>query len=183
MRVRDVLRFPASPSFQKRVGAYAEIMRIWLQVNERVLMLELFDIHRPADAVLAGGAPKLTHRNFQGLFRSDDAAPGHRQRLTRLVAEDEIWHYAFYVKRPVDVMELHAEWKALAAHNSNYVLPYAAPVHNQHDGSFHTKIIHRARPGVHRRELEFVTQCAPTQVAGSISTTPRLSALGSPPSR
>src|SRR5690242_20270924 len=29
MRVRDCLRFPASPAFQKRVGAYTEIMRIW----------------------------------------------------------------------------------------------------------------------------------------------------------
>src|SRR5207249_2675393 len=118
MKVRNFLRFPASPAFQQRVGAYAEIMRIWLQLDERVLMLELFDISRAADSVLAS-APKLTHRSFKGLFRDDGPGSGHQQRLDRLFASDEIWHYAFHVKRPADVMELHTEWQTLVAGNSD----------------------------------------------------------------
>jgi hypothetical protein len=159
MRVSGFTRFPASQQFQRRVGAYTEIMRIWLQVNERTLMLELFDIQRPADAMLAA-APKLTHRNFNGLFRPEDSTPTHKESLGRLFAGDEIWHYALFVKQPSDVVSLHAELEALAAGNSEYALPYAAPVHNQNDDSFHTKVIHNVQPDGPRLELEFVTQYA-----------------------
>jgi hypothetical protein len=155
MKVKDYLRFPASPAFQKRVGAYTEIMRIWLEVNDRTLMLELFDIHRPVDAELASGALPVKHRNFQGLF--SDPVPGHADRMARLFGDDDIWHYALHVRRPAEVTELHAELQALAAHDSTYFLPYAAPVHNPHDGSFHTKVVHRAGSGG-RMELEFVTR-------------------------
>ena len=157
MRVKDYLRFPASPAFQNRVGAHTEIMRIWLEVNDRTLMLELFDIHRPVDTELASGALPVKHRNFQGLF--SDPVPGHADRMARLFGEDEIWHYALHVHRPAEVSELHSELQALAAHNRSYFLPYAAPVHNPHDGSFHTKVIHRvgSRGGA-RMELEFVTR-------------------------
>jgi hypothetical protein len=157
MRVKDFLRFPASPAFQKRVGAYTEIMRIWLEVNDRTLMLELFDIHRPVDEELASGALPVKHRNFQGLF--SDPAPGHAERMARLFRDDEIWHYALHVARPADVTEVHAELQVLAGQDSSYFLPYTAPVHNPHDGSFHTKIVHRA--GLQgRMELEFVTRFA-----------------------
>jgi len=156
IRVKDVLRFPASPAFQKRVGAYTEIMRIWLQVNDRTLMLELFDIHRPIDAGLSSGALPVKHRNFQGLF--SDPAPGHAERMARLFGDDEIWHYALHVRGTADVNELQAELQQLAGRDSRYFLPYAAPVQNLHDGSFHTKIVHRrAEPGKNRMELEFVT--------------------------
>lgn len=154
MRIRDYLRFPASSAFQKRVAAPAEIMRLWLDVEGQVLMLELFDIYRPVDPVLAN-SPKPTHRNFHGLFRPEGSAASHPQRLTRLFAGDEIWHYAFHVALPEDVRELHAELQLLAAVHSKYFLPYAEPVHNEHDRSFHTKIIRR---GSARLELEFVTQ-------------------------
>jgi hypothetical protein len=155
MRVKDYLRFPASPAFQKRVGAYTEIMRIWLQVNDRALMLELFDIHRAVDAELASGGLPVKHRNFQGLFA--DPVPGHRERMARLFGDDEIWHYALHVRRPADVTELHAELQELAERESGYFLPYTAPVHNPHDGSFHTKVVHRAGGATGRMELEFVT--------------------------
>ena len=158
MEVREFLRFPASPAFQKRVGAYAEIMRIWLQVNGRDLMLELFDIHRPADSVL-DAAPKLTHRNFHGLVQDEDpAADGHPERVLRLFSDDEIWHYALYAKRPADVSELHADLQTLAAREAGFFLPYAAPVHNPHDDSFHTKIVRQPSPTGGRMELEFVTK-------------------------
>jgi hypothetical protein len=155
MRVRHFLRFPASPAFQKRVDAYTEIMRIWLDVNDRTLMLELFDIHRPVDSDLAAGALPVKHRNFQGLF--SDPVPGHTERMERLFGDDDIWHYALHVRRPADVTELHAELEALARRDSLYFLPYAAPVHNPHDGSFHTKVVHRASGSAGRMELEFVT--------------------------
>jgi len=57
MRLRDFLRFPASEAFQRCVAAPAEIMRIWLEVNGRTLMRELFDIFRPTDPPLAA-APR-----------------------------------------------------------------------------------------------------------------------------
>ncbi len=155
MRVRDRLRFPASAAFQQRVGAYTEILRIWLEADDTVLMLELFDIHRPADSVLRD-APRPIHRNFHGLFR--DPETEHGRRLNRLFETDPIWHYALYVKGPADVLELHSQLQALAASNSNYVLPYGAPVYNRHDLSFHTKIVKPANEMATRLELEFVTQ-------------------------
>lgn len=156
MRVKEYMRFPASPAFQGRVGAYTEIMRIWLQVDERTLMLELFDIHRPADPVLSSEL-KLTHRNFHGLFRKEDLTTGHQQRLETLFAKDPIWHYALHVKNPDCVSKLHQEWQALAAEDSSYFLPYTAPVHNRYDDSYHTKLV-RMHPGGRRLELEFVTK-------------------------
>lgn len=156
MKINDFLRFPASPSFQNRVGAYAEIMRIRIQVDERLLMLELFDIHRPADAAI-NGRPATTHRSFEGLFRFDDSAAGHQERVARLFASDAIWHYAFYVKRAQDVERFHAEWQALAQENSAYSMAYPAPVKNPYDHSLHTKIIHRKGADGARLELEFVT--------------------------
>jgi len=155
MRVRNFVRFPASPAFQKRVGAFTEIMRIWLEVGDRILMLELFDIHRPADSFLES-APKLTHRNFHGLFRHEDA-DAHDARLASLFAGDAIWHYAFCVRKPSDVIALHTELQTLAAGDPRYVMPYAAPIHNLYDNSFHTKIIKNRDDPALRLEFEFVT--------------------------
>ena len=47
--VRKILRFPASQAFQNRVNAFTEILRIWVEMDGRQFMLELFDIHRPVD--------------------------------------------------------------------------------------------------------------------------------------
>ena len=154
MQIRDYMRFPASLAFQKRVAAPAEIMRLWLDVEGQVLMLELFDIHRPANPVTAE-SPKPTHRNFHSLFRPEGTAASPPRGLSRLFAGDEIWHYAFHVGLPEDVRELHTELQRLASVQSGYFLPYAEPVHNEHDRSFHTKIVRHE--GV-RLELEFVTQ-------------------------
>ena len=156
MRIRDYLRFPASAAFQCRVGAYTEIMRIWLDVDGRELMLELFDIQRPCGDSIAD-APKLVHRNFNGLFHLDDFLNGHDKRVSDLFASDEIWHYAFSVNNPRDVLELHAEWQELAARHSDFFVPYAEPVDNPHDRSFHTKVIRRSGRAETRKELEFVT--------------------------
>lgn len=156
MRVGNYLRFPASAAFQCRVGAYTEIMRIWLEVNDRELMLELFDIQRPSCDSMAG-APKLAHRSFQGLFQQDSRVNGHDKRVVDLFASDEIWHYALYVRDAQDVVYLHSHWQELASRHSCFHVPYAAPVHNPHDRSFHTKVIRGAKLGGSRKELEFVT--------------------------
>jgi hypothetical protein len=161
MRIKDFIRFPASPAFQRRVAAPAEIMRIWIETREQVLMLELFDIHRSADSMLAA-APPITHRNFNGLFRAhdeqNDGGTGHEQRLAHLFGPDQTWHHALYVKRPADVIDIHAGLQKLQADCNDYLLPYNEPVHNPHDDSFHTKIIRQARPLEGRLEIEFVTQ-------------------------
>lgn len=154
LQVNEFLRFPASAAFQKRVGAYTEIMRIWIQVDGRALMLELFDIHRPVDAFLADGAPKLTHRNFDCLLTHDNLAARNYQRFAHLFNPDEIWHYAFSFQNAADVRQLHRDLQALAARDATYVLPYQAPVENRGDGSLHTKIINVQN----KLELEFVTQ-------------------------
>lgn len=159
MRVKSFMRFPASAAFQQRVAAYTEIMRIWLEVNERTLMLELFDIHRPVDDKITAGLVEITHRNFDGLFL--DPVPGHERRMARLFGADAIWHYALHVKTPADVLDLQSEFEALAGSNTEYFLPYTAPVHNQHDHSFHTKIVRRANAAGRRMELEFVTEYHP----------------------
>jgi hypothetical protein len=97
----------------------------------------------------------VKHRNFQGLF--SDPVPGHADRMARLFGDDEIWHYALHVRAAADVNELHAELQILAARDAAYFLPYTAPVHNPHDGSYHTKVVHRAANGAGRMEVEFVT--------------------------
>lgn len=154
MAVREYLHFPASRAFQLRVGAPAEIMRIWLEVDDRVLMLELFDIQRPADSVMES-APPPTHRNFHPLFVQSES--GHSERLGRLFADDPIWHYAVQANSPADVVELHAELAAAAERSPGIRMAYLAPVHNKHDASFHTKVIREATESAPRLELEFVT--------------------------
>lgn len=155
LQISDVLRFPASPQFQQRVGAYTEIMRIWIQVEGRRLMLELFDMHRPVDNFLDAGRPKLTHRNFDCLVTRKKVLAEDTRRSAQLFNTDSIWHYAFHVQMD-DVMQLHADLQALAAQDATYLLPYQAPVHNPGDGSFHTKIINQ-KIG---QELEFVAHDA-----------------------
>lgn len=158
IKIQTSLRFPASAAFQQRVGAYTEILRIGLRVNERMLMLELFDISRPLDEVLRAGRHNPTHRNFHGLFSDEHAPPGHRQRLAQLFASDRIWHYAFHVGHPADVSALHTQLQTLAAADTAFTVPYEQPIHNKHDQSFHTKVISHATATRARMEIEFVTQ-------------------------
>jgi len=147
-KIWKMLRFPASPQFQERAGAYVEIMRIWLKINACELMLELFDMHRPIDvSVLAPPSG--------GVLDSHDlSGPADRRFPASLLAHDEIWHYAVYVDRTEYVSELHECLRSLARENSGYVLPFPTIVHNRHDGSFYTKIINSEK----RLELEFVTE-------------------------
>jgi len=156
LHISQVLRFPASAAFQQRVGAPTEIMRLWMQVEGRTLKLELFDIQRPVDGFLTTGAPRLAHRNFDCLITSSKGAAVDGGRLARLFSTDPIWHYAFWVRTPADIVQLHTALQALTATDPAYRLPYAAPVQNRGDGSFHTKIINQRLA----QEVEFVAHAA-----------------------
>ena len=158
MRVKNFLRFPSSKAFETRVGAPTEIMRIALEVEGRGLLLELFDIHRPADDAIAAGPAAPRHRNFAPLARGEEADADHDQRLTDLFSQDAIWHYALHMRNADDVVATHRDLQALAAAHPAYRLAYAEPVPNKHDGSFHTKILRPATATADRLELEFVTQ-------------------------
>jgi len=165
LEIQDFLRFPASHPFQRRVGGYTEIMRIWIRVQERTLMLELFDIYRPVDGFFADGSPKsLTHRNFDCLVAPAGSTGEDARTVESLFQRDAIWHYAFRVKSFEDVMHLHEDLQRLAAQDHIYRLPYDAPVRNLGDGSLHTKIVHQAA-GL---EVEFVALCAGDPCLGEI---------------
>lgn len=165
LEIQDFLRFPASHPFQKRVGGYTEIMRIWIRVQERTLMLELFDIYRPVDDFFADGRPKaLTHRNFDCLVTHPDTTGSAAHNVESLFLGDAIWHYAFRVRRFEDVIFLHEKLQALAAQDPIYHLPYDGPVRNLGDGSLHTKIVNRAS-GL---EVEFVALCAGDPCLGEV---------------
>lgn len=146
MFVTQVQRFPASQAFQDRVEAFTEIMRIWIQLDHREVMLELFDIHKPVNEYF------LTHNTGTG-HAIDDENHVFPHAHTIYFAKDEIWHYALDVNAADDVRALHDYFKQLASQDDNYLLPFTDIVNNKNDGSFYTKIINKQR----RIEIEFVT--------------------------
>ena len=147
--ILDKLRFPASQAFQDRVGGYAEIMRIWLHVDKRSLMLELFDIHRPIRTALPNDKPQT---QITKLYQETELTAEHRQMIADLFQPDPIWHYAFGVRDTHDVEVLHQILGNFRPNQDTYSLAYPKPVYNPSDRSFHTKIIGRN----HHTELEFV---------------------------
>jgi hypothetical protein len=155
IKVSHFLRFPASEAFQNRVKAYVEIMRIWIEVDGRELMLELFDIHRPVDAVV-NGSNDINNRSLKGLFTDEGFPPNHSHLMARLFGKDQIWHYAAYIDSAESVRQLHDDFKIISNGNGRYTLCYESVVHNRDDGSYHTKLINNTR-GL---EIEFVTQLA-----------------------
>ena len=127
LKILRVLLFPASQAFQKRVNAYADIMRIWMQIRNHELMLELFDIHHPVDRVI----PKNKYQ---------------------VDVKDNIWHYAVYVDSAEKVRQLHNYFKNLVETHTIYHLPFKSIIDNKNDGSFLTKIINKQT----KIEIEFV---------------------------
>lgn len=136
--LKKELRFAASAAFQSRVNAKVEILCLWLQIDEQLLMLELFDIAHPITNVLPSGEKEL---NSQALA------------MRYLFENDSIWHYSISVGNKEMVQKIHDELTVLMVHQPNYKLAYQAPIQNKYDGSFHTKLINTA----HHLELEFVT--------------------------
>lgn len=142
------LRFVASMAFQQRVGAFAEIVRLWLTVDDEQLMLELFDIHRPVQIRPSG----TNTRNLNLLLNNKGIYPNHDLAMKKLFEQDQIWHYALELQSAEMVDALHHEVLALANQNSIYRVVYPQPVHNIQDLSYHTKIINTAI----QTEVEFV---------------------------
>lgn len=83
MYVTQIQRFPASQAFQDRVEAFTEIMRIWIQLDHREVMLELFDIHKPVNEYF------LTHNTATG-HAIDDEQHIFPHAHTIYFAKDEI---------------------------------------------------------------------------------------------
>ena len=137
MKVIKFIRFPASQAFQDRVKANVEIMRIWIQVRNHEIMLELFDIHH------------IIKHDME--VRASHADPDEKASL---FTQDSIWHYALYVDHAAKVRKLHDDFIELTQKKHSYKLPFATIVNNKHDGSFYTKIINQKKS----MELEFVTE-------------------------
>jgi|GEM_PF-512913 len=137
--LKKELRFSASSAFQQRVNAAVEILCLWLQVGEQLLMLELFDIAHPIAYLLPSGNKEepITQRSV----------------MDYLFQNDNIWHYSISVGNKEVVQQLHDAFNLLTAQQPQYKLAYSAPIQNQFDGSFHTKLINLTR----HLELEFVT--------------------------
>jgi len=152
------LRFPASAAFQKRVKASAEIMRIWMRVGGEELMLELFDIHRPAPHVPPKTAGPFSIPDLRHRLVAPGLSPDHDQVLQHHFGNDFIWHYAISVQEMQSVEQLHGAFERLVGWNRGFQLAYPACVYNQHDGSYHTKLIHPLK----HLELEFVNHATST---------------------
>ncbi len=152
------LRFPASTAFQKRVQASAEIMRIWLWVGGQEWMLELFDIHRPAAHIPAKAGGQFSVIDLRNRLAAPDLPPDHDLVLQRHFGNDFIWHYAIAVPEMASVELLHSAFERFVGWNRGFELAYPACVYNQHDGSYHTKLIHPLK----HLELEFVNHATST---------------------
>lgn len=145
--LKKELRFSASAAFQKRVNAAVEILCLWLQIDEQLLMLELFDIAHPITHLLPDQQTLLNPSD-------SDKHESHQALAMRyLFQNDSIWHYSISVGNKEVVQQLHEEFTMLTIQQPHYKLAYPAPIQNHYDGSFHTKLINVTQ----HLELEFVT--------------------------
>jgi hypothetical protein len=153
IQINGTLRFPSSANFQKRVGAYTEMMQIWVEVGNRELLIEMFDIYRPRPNTWLSLKQAANFSTWSAWVRAF-ADGQNRVKLPSLLAGDEIWHYGIHVADPAAVEALHIRFQALIHDNAPYKLAYDQPVGNPRDMSFHTKIINK-QLGL---EIEFLTQ-------------------------
>jgi len=156
LKIIKVFRFPASLAFQNRVNAFVEVLRIWIQLNNREVMLELFDIHHQIDTFLLESKSKIKKRGIinNNPHANENFLINHSNAIAPIVTRDEIWHYAIYVDTSNEVTQLHNHFKRLVEENDIYKLPFESIVNNNNDGSFYTKVINQKK----RMEIEFVTQ-------------------------
>ena len=85
-------RFTSSATFQTRVGAFAEMAQIWLDIAGQVVELELFDIHHTVQP-----APGLFDRVRAGRTTRQLIAEVGSDELLALIDDDDIWHYGIRV--------------------------------------------------------------------------------------
>lgn len=152
IRINGTLRFPASRNFQDRVGAYTEMMQIWVEVNGRELLIEMFDIYRPREI------PGVVNARFgavrwQQLLHDDPLSP-KTNVLPTLLEGDRIWHYGIHVSDPSSVEFLHNRLTDFVQDKGQYKLQYNQPILNLRDTSLHTKITNQEL-GL---EIELLTQ-------------------------
>ena len=152
VRVNGTLRFPSSANFQGRVGAYTEMMQIWVEVNGRELLIEMFDIYRPRETSWSA-KEWLGVGRWQELLQNDGVFQ-QSNVLPPLLKGDKIWHYGIHVSDPASIEALHDTLTAFISDKRHYKLSYEKPVLNPRDTSLHTKIINQAQ-GL---EIEFLTQ-------------------------
>jgi hypothetical protein len=131
-------RFTSSATFQARVGSFAEMAQIWLEVGGRVVELELFDIHhaiRPDPGLFDRVRAGRSTRRLMAECGSDE--------LRALIDDDDIWHYGIRVASGADVTRLHEQFRVLTAADPNYRLRSDDIVANRWHGSMHTKLANR----------------------------------------
>jgi hypothetical protein len=141
-------RFTSSATFQARVGAFAEMAQIWLDMGEQVVELELFDIHHVSQP-----DPRLFDRVRAGRDTRQLIAECGTDELVALIDDDDIWHYGIRVASGDDVTRLHKRFQVLTAADPNYRLRSDDVVSNRWHGSMHTKLANRDA-GV---EIEFLS--------------------------
>jgi len=153
IRINGTLRFPSSTNFQKRVGAYTEMMQIWVEVNGRELLIEMFDIYRPRPTTWPPVKQALNFSTWSTWCHALDSDQT-QVRLPSLLVNDKIWHYGIHVSDPAGVEALNDTLTGFIADKRQYKLSYQKPVLNPRDTSLHIKIINQPQ-GL---EIEFLTQ-------------------------
>lgn len=141
IEVKKYLRFPASQNFQRRVNAATEILCIWLQVEDQVLMLEFFDIARSHEHLPADKNGVFYHMTPEKLLLDNHPAENHKHAMQALFGNDSIWHYSVGLATREHVDSLHEQLGLLAQHHAQYQMAYSVPIENKNDGTYHTKII------------------------------------------
>lgn len=141
-------RFTSSATFQARVGAFAEMAQIWLDMGGQVVELELFDIHHASQP-----DPRLFDRVRAGRTTRRLMAECGSDELLALVAGDDIWHYGIRVASGVEVTSLHEQFRVLTSTDPDFRLRSADVVSNRWHGSMHTKLANR-EAGL---EIEFLS--------------------------
>jgi len=153
IRINGTLRFPSSTNFQERVGAYTEMMQIWVEVDGRELLIEMFDIYRPRPTTWLPVKQALNFSTWPTWYRAFDSDQT-LVRLPSLLVNDKIWHYGIHVSDPASIEALNNTLTVFIADKRQYKLSYQSPVLNPRDTSLHIKIINQSQ-GL---EIEFLTQ-------------------------
>jgi len=161
IRINGTLRFPSSTNFQERVGAYTEMMQLWIEVDGRELLIEMFDIYRPRPTTWLPVKQALNFSTWPTWYRAFDSDQT-QVGLPPLFTNDKIWHYGIHVFDAAGVEALNDTLTAFIADKRQYRLSYQRPVLNPRDTSLHIKIINQAQ-GL---EIEFLTQNLPGLEAG-----------------
>jgi len=160
LKIIKYLRFPSSNELQQSMNAYIEIIRVWLKVDNRQLMLELFDVQHKSKYL-----SKLKNNNFdQYCDKNCDKScdencdiyfSNYFKFITSLFENDNIFHYALFVDNAQKVIKIHNELINLSKTNSNFVMPFNDKIiKNINDGSYFTKIKNINK----KMQVEFVTE-------------------------